>query len=105
MRFLWATRGLNWGFKFLSDGGFADPLIEYERVFNQFSTAQDFLSGKDFVAVRFDDPLGRCDSAGRIIPHECVIYGKQALEFSSATQAIDALWPKIADSYAELWDK
>ena len=30
---VWATRGRSWGFKFLLDGGFADPLQSYDRAF------------------------------------------------------------------------
>ena len=30
---IWATRGRTWGFRFLLDGGQADPLTTYERAF------------------------------------------------------------------------
>ena len=33
MTLIWATRGRNWGFRFLRDGDFADPLSEYDAAF------------------------------------------------------------------------
>ncbi len=34
MKIIWATRGKTWGYKFLLDGQFADPLPVYERAFS-----------------------------------------------------------------------
>jgi hypothetical protein len=31
---IWATRGRSWGFRFLLDGGLADPLGAYEAAFS-----------------------------------------------------------------------
>lgn len=79
MKIIWATRGKTWGYKFLLDGQFADPLPVYERA---FSGAEDepevFRRIKGGVALRFPDPEGRQDSSGRVIPHEFIILGPSA---------------------------
>ncbi len=33
MNLIWATRGRSWGFRFLLDGGYSDPLPVYEKAF------------------------------------------------------------------------
>ena len=33
MSLIWATRGRTWGFRFLRDGGFEDPLPVYDSAF------------------------------------------------------------------------
>ena len=48
MRFIWATRGRDWGFKFLRDGGFSDPLPIYEAAFEG--------TDPSLSTLRFDDP-------------------------------------------------
>ena len=64
MRFIWATRGKDWGFKFLRDGGFSDPLPIYEAAFEG--------TDPSLSTLRFDDPEGRTDRAGRVIEHDFV---------------------------------
>ena len=34
-RFIWATRGRTWGFRFLRRGGLEDPLGVYEATFSR----------------------------------------------------------------------
>jgi hypothetical protein len=84
---IWATRGRSWGFRFLLDGGMPDPLLEFERVFADLGnepTAWHRTAGK--VALRFSDPLGRRDAAGRIIPHDFVVSGDLANGIQSAEE-------------------
>ncbi|CCQ13378.1 putative uncharacterized protein [Rhodococcus sp. AW25M09] len=56
---IWATRGRNWGFRFLLDAGKGDPLPLYERAFAELGDepAAWHRSGQ-VVAVRFPDPGG-----------------------------------------------
>ena len=35
MKLIWATRGRTWGFRFLRDGGFEDPLPVYDEAFSE----------------------------------------------------------------------
>ena len=73
---IWATRGRNWGFRFLLKGGLADPLPAYERAFDQLKDVPSFWRrDRTRAALRFPDPEGRTDAAGRVIPHEFVIVG------------------------------
>lgn len=102
---IWATRGRNWGFRFLLDAGHPDPLPEYERA---FAIATDepmaWRRDSDAVALRLKDPLRRRDSAGRIIPHEFVVYGALADSIHSPEDGVDVVWPLVADAYERIWD-
>lgn len=104
-RLIWATRGRSWGFRFLLKGGLSDPLLVYERSFAGLvdePTACHHAPGE--VALRFPDPLGRRDAAGRVIPHEFVVFGALADEIESVADGLQEVWPLVADVYAEVWD-
>jgi hypothetical protein len=104
-RLIWATRGRSWGFRFLADGGLADPLLEYERIFAGLGdepTAWRRLTGN--AALRFPDPEGRRDAAGRVIPHEFVVPGDLANDIQSAEEGQQQVWPLVAVAYARVWD-
>ncbi len=74
MRLLWATRGRTWGFRFLLNGGFDDPLGVYDEIFPEMDGQPEAWRRVDEkVALRFPDPLERQDAAGRVIPHESVL--------------------------------
>lgn len=102
---IWATRGRTWGFRFVLDAGLGDPLSDYERVFGDLQdapTAWRRHGGQ--VALRFPDPLGRQDSAGRIIPHEFVISGDLAAAVDSVEDGLHKVWPLVSEVYAIVWD-
>ena len=102
---IWATRGRSWGFRFLLTGGRSDPLPDYERSFAQLEdepAAWHRAAGK--VALRFPDPLGRKDTAGRVIPHEFVVSGDMAAEIESVEDGLQQIWPLVAEVYARVWD-
>ena len=104
MRIIWATRGHDWGFRFLRDAGYADPLPAYEAAFASAGTEPTtFARSGDALAVRFPDPLGRKDSAGRVIPHEFVIYPPLADEIDSPEEARETIWPLVAEEFANAW--
>lgn len=105
MKMIWATRGRNWGFRFLKDGGYSDPLIPYEAAFaNQMSEPHLWLPGDDSLAVRFPDPLQRTDSSGRVISHDFVLFTPDVTRFSKFEDARRAIWEEVATTYSDLWD-
>ena len=105
MKLIWATRGRTWGFRFLRDGGFPDPLPEYDKVFSGVEDAQEAWRrvGKA-VALRFPDPLGRKDVAGRLIPHEFVAFGPLADGIDSVEDGLREVWPLVAYEFARVWE-
>lgn len=104
-RLIWATRGVNWGFRFLIGAGLDDPLAEYERAFGgDADSAKAFYRSASSVAVRFPDPLQRRDSSGRIIPHELVALGHGFDLVDSLETGIRELWPRVSGIYAQIWD-
>lgn len=105
MRFIWATRGFTWGFRFLRTGGFADPLPEYSRAFGSLEGAREICQRVgDVLAVRFEDPLGRKDRSGRVIPHDFVVYELDAAGTLSLVEATRLLWPLVESEYARNYD-
>lgn len=105
MSLIWATRGRSWGFRFLLDGGYADPLPAYERAFaGHESDAAVFHRVGEGVALRFPDPLGRRDESGRVIPHDVVIPVPLAEEIGSVEDGLRVIWPMLADAFARVWD-
>ena len=108
MRFIWVARGRTWGFRFLSNGGFADPLPVYERVFSGVGEdAAVCLRVGDDVALRFEDPEGRRDRAGRVISHEFVVFGPLDETIETVDDGLRMVWraPAVSERYAQVWDK
>lgn len=104
-RFIWATRGRSWGFRFLVDGGITDPLPEYERVFGDLrDTPTVWRRELGRVALRFPDPLGRRDTAGRVIPHEFILFDALAEAVASVDSGIREVWPLVSEAYAQFWE-
>lgn len=102
---IWATRGRSWGFRFLLNGGLSDPLPDYELIFaNLKDEPATWHRAAGKVALRFPDPLGRRDAAGRVIPHEFVVFGDQAEGINSVEDGLRHLWPLVAEAYARVWD-
>lgn len=107
MKLIWATRGRNWGHRFLLDGGYRDPLPEYDRMFSTLSDESELWHVEgDRAALRFPDPERRADHAGRIISHEFVIFAPEFLEISSAATGLSLVWnqPNVAARFDEIWD-
>ena len=105
MTFIWATRGRTWGFRFLRDAGFPDPLPEYTRVFSQISDESVvYRRTGPTVALRWPDPIGRCDRSGRVIPHEFVVYRPSADDIHSVEDGQRLIWPLVAEEYSGVWD-
>lgn len=106
MSLIWATRGRSWGFRFLRFGGYLDPLSAYERA---FEGAEDdvevYQRADERVALRFPDPLDRKDAAGRVIPHDFVVWGPLAANIHSVEDGIQRVWPLVADVYDRVWMK
>ncbi|MDR6174300.1 hypothetical protein QE364_000797 [Nocardioides zeae] len=105
MTLIWATRGRNWGFRFLRDGGLADPLPAYERAFAGAPSGPTTYRSGATLAVRIMDPLGRKDAAGRVIPHEFVVSSPLAERVRSIGDAQEQIWPLVAGEYDDVWDR
>lgn len=102
---IWATRGHKWGFRFLLDAGRGDPLSDYERAFaGELDHPVVWRQEGEFTAVRFPDPLGRRDAAGRVIPHEFVALGDLAASITSVDDGTKRLWPLVEHAYARIWN-
>ena len=105
MNLVWATRGRTWGFRFLLDGGYSDPLPVYERAFGGTEGhSTTCRHAGSHVALRFPDPQGRRDAAGRTIPHDVVVLPPMAQEIHSVEDGQRLIWPLLADAFARLWD-
>ncbi|MBK7820796.1 MAG: hypothetical protein IPJ61_06880 [Tessaracoccus sp.] len=101
---VWATCGHKWGFRFLLDGGLGDPLAIYERAFAGAENEATFYRRTgNHLALRILDPLGRQDSAGRIIQHDFVVWGASAANIGTLEDGTQRIWPLVADAYASLW--
>ncbi|GAA1768720.1 hypothetical protein GCM10009747_32130 [Agromyces humatus] len=105
MNFIWATRGRTWGTRFVRDGGYRDPLPVYDEA---FSGAQDgpevWRRVGEIVALRFSDPDGRRDRAGRVISHEFVLFPPEANRIDSIEKGRQILWPEVQGEYARVWE-
>lgn len=102
---VWATRGRRWGFRLLLTAGLKDPLRHYELAFDgaadEPTVYQRTAAG---VALRFPDPDGRRDEAGRVIPHEFVLLGDLGDDVQSVDDGAKFIWPIVATAYARVWD-
>lgn len=105
MSWIWATRGKNWGFRFLASAGLTDPLPTYEAAFAGVGDDVETIARKaDRVAVRFTDPKGRRDRAGRLIPHEFVFLADDVARVQCIDDARGLFWPLVADWFEGVWD-
>lgn len=103
--FIWATRGRTWGFRFLRSGGLTDPLDMYEQAFSTIGEQPEaWRRLDDQVALRFPDPERRHDAAGRVIPHDFVLFGAWAEGIDSLEAGIGRIWPVVANEFARIWD-
>ncbi|MGH8985306.1 MAG: hypothetical protein ACRDY6_15710 [Acidimicrobiia bacterium] len=104
--FIWATRGRTWGFRFLRTGGLTDALRVYEDTFSKVGDQPEaWRRDGDKVALRFPDPDGRRDAAGRAIPHDFVLLGHWADGISSLEDGRRRIWHEVADEFERVWDK
>lgn len=105
MTLIWATRGRTWGFRFLRDGGFADPLPEYDAAFAGIGAGPSaYCRVGTTVAVRFPDPFARKDSAGRVIPHDLVVFPPLSNQVKTVDDALEKVWPLVAAEYETAWE-
>ena len=104
MNLIWATRGRIWGFRFLKSGGVDDPLPVYDAAFSSLDGPNFFHRVGKAVALRFSDPLMRRDRAGRVIPHDFVVFTPLADEIHSVEDGLEKVWPLVSDEYARVWE-
>jgi hypothetical protein len=108
---VWATRGRVWGFRFLRNDASGDPLPVYDAAFSGLEeeaqacrrvAATDSLP--EMVALRFLDPEGRRDRAGRVIPHDFVVFGALSEDIDSVEAGRRRIWPLVAAEFARVWE-
>ncbi len=106
MKLIWATRGRTWGFRFLRDGGVKDLLSVYDEVFSGVGDEREVCRrvGR-MVALRFPDPERRQDRAGRVIPHDFVVFEPLADKLHSVDDGRQLIWPEVADEFARVWER
>jgi len=103
--FIWATRGRTWTFRFLRRGGYEDPFGVYRDTFAEINDQPEgWWRVGDKVALRFLDPEGRKDAAGRVIPHDFVLMRRWAQEIHSLDDGRRKIWPLVADEFSLAWD-
>lgn len=106
MSFIWATRGRTWGFTFLATGGLPDPLLPYEQAMSALDGLPHGCARfEDAVALKFEDPEGRRDRSGRIIPHCFVLYDTTARRVTTVEDGLREVWPLVAAKYDSVWDE
>lgn len=102
--YIWATRGRLWGFRFLRDGGYADPLPVYEAAFAGVAEQREVRRQVgDVLALRFPDPEGRQDRARRVISHDFVMRRDSAGVLPPLDEAAALAWASVRDEYDTLW--
>ena len=111
MSLIWATRGRTWGFRFLRNDATGDPLPIYDAAFSgveDMSEACRRVAGTtalpEMVALRFPDPVGQRDRAGRVIPHDFVVFGPLAAGVDSVADGLQRIWPLVADDFERVWE-
>ena|SRR3712207_3186476 len=111
MSLIWATRGRTWGFRFLRTGGFEDPLPVYETAFSEVEGRSEAwrrvartATHPEMVALRFPDPSGRRDQAGRVIPHDFVVLHPLANQIDSVEDGRQLVWPLVAADFERIWE-
>ena len=106
---VYATRGKNKGFSIYDSGGLQEPFSALENA-GLMSGRNEIRPGnirklKDgSVAASMDDPLGRTDSAGRVIPHMMIIPKSMSTGIENIGDVASKIWPLLADRYAPTYD-
>lgn len=102
--YIWATRGRDWGFRFLRNGGYTDPLLVYEAAFDGVAEQRTVIRRVgDVLAIRFPDPDGREDHSRRPISHDFVIRATASSPLPDITIAARVAWETVADEYDGIW--
>jgi hypothetical protein len=104
--YIWATRGRAWGFRFLRKGGLPNPLAVYEAAFSKVGDEPELWRRVgDKMVLRFPDPEGRRDAAGRVIPHNFVLLGGCVDGINSFEDAFQRIWHEVSQEFDRVWDK
>ena len=103
-----ASRGRDSGFRFVKDASLKEPYSVFESA-GLMSGDNEIprntirkLSGGAVAAV-LDDPKGRADRAGRLIPHSILIPKSMASGISTIDDVRNTIWPLLEDAYAAIY--
>jgi hypothetical protein len=112
VKLIWVTRGRTWGFRFLRRGGYEDPLPVYDSAFSgvehesqTWRRVTKTAALPEMVALRFPDPMERRDQAGRVIPHDFVVFSPLAGEIDSVEDGFRLVWPHVADEFTRVFEE
>lgn len=101
---IWLTRGHDWGYRFLLDGGTGDPVRVHEEAFTAHEDDREVCVQRNGrIALRFIDPLGRRDFSGRSIVHDFVLPATPDVGVATVADGVEKVWPLVAHLYAEHW--
>lgn len=104
MKIIWSTRGRTWGFRLLRTAGLAKPLASLEEALAHLDDDQEgWCWLGDRGALRFLDPRQRRDLAGRIIPHELVVFAPHASGSDSFDDVRQRVWAEVADEFERIY--
>ncbi|WP_220483929.1 hypothetical protein [Microlunatus kandeliicorticis] len=79
--------------------------MRYEAAFNRFEDDLEVCEREhDVTALRFLDPAGRRDAAGRPIPHDFVLFDDLAKQVMSVDEGVARVWPLVRADYSSRWD-
>lgn len=96
-----ASKSKHTGFEFFKDGQSPSPLDEMIKGFNgDINKNTGFFNryeGK--IAANFDDPKGRKDRSGRVIPHSVIIPKSMTDGINNLDDVIQKIWPIVEPSY------
>ncbi|WP_251045413.1 hypothetical protein [Arthrobacter sp. ISL-5] len=83
-----------------------DSLLVYDEVFSDVEDEREVCRrvGRT-VALRFPDPERRQDRAGRVIPHDFVVFEPLANRLHSVADGLQLVWPEVADEFARVWEQ
>ncbi|WP_260982547.1 hypothetical protein [Arthrobacter sp. U41] len=83
-----------------------DLLSVYDEVFSGVGDEREVCRrvGR-MVALRFPDPERRQDRAGRVIPHDFVVFEPLADKLHSVDDGRQLIWPEVADEFARVWER
>jgi hypothetical protein len=103
---IYATRGKQRGFGILNNGGLNSPLREMDSsgLREQSNTFHRYGKNRDKIAVAFDDPHGRKDRSGRIIPHMVVLPKEHAKGIDTFDAAKNKAWSLVKDTFNSLYE-
>lgn len=100
---IYASRGLNKGFRVFKNGNSPSPIEVMDKAFGgdlNNTDSSHFQKTDGRVAATFLDPEGRKDRAGRVIPHMVVVPKTMSTSLNNLDDVVQKIWPIIKDTHS-----